>query len=101
MPDARNDLIFRGDAAKIIADMVASCKSDIICDVAKQLDAIPAADAAPVVHGRWIKPKDSTWTLGHCSVCGKLCVETHTAIFCPNCGAKMDADACGPDYCEI
>ena len=63
---------------------------------------LPAADVAPVVHGRWSTVKYNA----HCS-CGKsygthhfLCsVCNHIAYsqpyglnFCPNCGAKMDGD---------
>ena len=63
--------------------------------------AIPAADVAPVRHGRWNEESpdyldgDSVYV---CSVCG----ETWTLIegtpldnnmhYCPNCGAKMDGD---------
>jgi len=63
------------------------------------ITAIPAADVAPVRHGRWIEENpdcldgDSVYV---CSVCG----ETWTLIegtpldnnmhYCPNCGAKMD-----------
>lgn len=54
---------------------------------------IPAADVAPVVHGRWIH--DGCRIKGgidwcHCSECGKsdnFCARTN---YCPNCGAKMD-----------
>ena len=59
----------------------------------------PAADVAPVVHGRWIdKPtgKYRNWQ-SWCSACGK-----HSGIggiqsnqhkpYCPNCGARMDGE---------
>lgn len=62
----------------------------------------PAADVAPVVHGRWIGIDSSFWKPTHssdipvfrktyrCSECGR-----RTAIaenYCPNCGAKMDKE---------
>ena len=76
----------------------------------KDVDAIPAADVAPVRHGRW---ED-----GRCSNCKEEAVstsfdepiydydweenlryshtETHTEYhltnYCPNCGAKMDLE---------
>ena len=52
------------------------------------IDVIPAADVAPVVHGRWIKVKPVHY---QCSICG---VNTggFTSNYCPNCGAKMDKD---------
>ena len=57
------------------------------------LDA-PAADVAPVVHGRWEKQSG----LYSCSECGMTCpydvqadvIEYWTCKYCPNCGAKMD-----------
>lgn len=56
---------------------------------------IPAADVAPVVHGRWAA---KGYVCGEsefeCSVCHKS--EWRTTIsqfkFCPFCGAKMDGD---------
>ena len=64
-----------------------------------EVEVIPAADVAPVRHGRWNEESpdcldgDSVYV---CSVCG----ETWTLIegtpldnnmhYCPNCGAKMD-----------
>lgn len=49
----------------------------------------PAADVAPVVHGRWIMyaGKDT------CSRCGAPALEADAHLrfyYCPNCGAKMD-----------
>lgn len=46
---------------------------------------IPAADVAPVVHGRW---KPYRKNLGKCSECGE--VVQIRSNYCPNCGAKMD-----------
>ena len=47
------------------------------------LGRIPAADVAPVVHGRWVYGCQ-------CSVCG----DRHRPYYnyCPNCGAKMDEE---------
>ena len=60
------------------------------------LDA-PAADVAPVRHGRWEKPSG----LYSCSECGMTCpydvqadvIEYWACNYCPNCGAKMDGGA--------
>ena len=56
----------------------------------KDVDAIPATDVAPVVHGRWVD--------GRCSNCGVDIPtdDAHDVIFgsecrfCYYCGAKMD-----------
>lgn len=52
-----------------------------------------AADAIeelgkPVVRGRWVKDKQSLWSVAECSVCGDFTVETGS--YCPNCGAEME-----------
>ena len=56
------------------------------------LENFPAADVAPVVHGRWIKevyidPYGADWTKYRCSLCGR--VEIKKEPYC-NCGAKME-----------
>ena len=58
----------------------------------------PAADVAPVVHGRWILERDPAGkpVCYHCSACDSD--GSHTSIriaykYCPNCGAKMDGGA--------
>jgi hypothetical protein len=61
----------------------------------------PAADVAPVVHGRWIRPhwKNSNYCYD-CSECGGEAMHrdyqwAKDGIYpiCPNCGARMDGDA--------
>lgn len=64
------------------------------------ISSIPAADVAPVVHGRWEREPSSYWrwtpsgavavtrTSYRCGLCGR-----GTAVksnYCPRCGAKMD-----------
>ena len=57
------------------------------------LDA-PTVDAVPVRHGKWIfNPKDAIemmFTLPKCSECGAESVDGGN--YCPNCGARMDAE---------
>lgn len=60
---------------------------------------IPAADVAPVRHGRWISLTDCSNAGVYCSVCHKKVYKEDYAIcnrknklrsdYCPNCGAKM------------
>ena len=53
------------------------------------VENLPAADVAPVRHGRWI-PSDYT-----CSECGFLCDAylLDAGNYCPACGARMDKEA--------
>lgn len=48
----------------------------------------PAADVAPVVHGRWVHHDDGVVT---CSECGNA--ESSESYYCRYCGAKMDGDS--------
>lgn len=57
---------------------------------AKGIKALPTADVAPVVHGRWIHHDDGVLT---CSECGNA--ESSASYYCRYCGAKMD----GKDSC--
>ena len=72
-------------------------------EVLRGFDEIPAADVAPVVHGRWIRTDDQEFILGdfECSVCEHLECDIDTRyltpgenclFYCSNCGAKMDAE---------
>lgn len=50
----------------------------------------PAADVAPVVHGKWVRevytdPQGGKWTKYRCSLCGRI--EIKEEPYC-NCGAK-------------
>lgn len=53
-------------------------------DVKRKIKTIPAADVAPVVHGKWIKGPSNPY----CSECFVECRDE--TPFCPNCGAMMD-----------
>ena len=55
------------------------------------LDA-PAADVAPVRHGRWIEHKKYIFgTMYDCSVCDNRILDNgHAWNYCPNCGARME-----------
>lgn len=64
----------------------------------RRLLSIPAADVAPVRHGRWLGwGKSGTPTYenyGTCSVCGEDAeIYTEHRNYCPNCGARMDGDS--------
>ena len=56
----------------------------------EDIEDAPAADVAPVVHGRW-NSMDGYKTRRACSVCGWDVPEYGKFYsYCPNCGAKMD-----------
>lgn len=63
-----------------------------LSDLVRVIHNMPAVDAAPVVHGRWIDHKDEH----QCSACKEFtAVDAHVWMqlrydFCPYCGAKMD-----------
>lgn len=84
--------IEKADCA-VIADDAESCKTDYLREIIK---SVPAADVAPVVHGRWSDagfgelPKHAPYGWA-CSACGGISFNNEY-IYCPNCGAKMDGE---------
>ena len=74
------------------AAQVAGCFSDMIS--AYDVIMLPAADVAPVRHGRWIAKGE----YAVCTECGGQSGTQYDGVepiplmtqFCPNCGAKMD-----------
>lgn len=66
------------------------CGSAVECILAE-----PAADVAPVVHGRWVFETATANTLSRikCDICGWWTLDPSvddSYKYCPNCGAKMD-----------
>ena len=62
------------------------------------INAIPTADVAPVVHGRWVHSRyedcAEQFELVKCSRCNHeayaMAIYVRGGNYCPNCGAKMD-----------
>lgn len=54
------------------------------------------AKAEPVRHGRWNEPtgrfQDGFWVCSSCNFCSEATAAPILYKFCPNCGAKMDAE---------
>ena len=74
--------------------------ADAYNDLAEDFYSIPAANVAPVVHGRWISWEEAgnfvpSPDRHECSVChdaAQVLVNGFELLsdYCPNCGAKMD-----------
>ena len=68
--------------------------ADAYNDLAEDFYSIPAADVAPVVHGRWEQDADGDWYCTNCDEVVAICESgrerTYRKLYCPNCGAKMD-----------
>lgn len=61
------------------------------CVEFRTIKQLPAIDAEPVRHGRWIFGSSKTSSWMKCSLCCKSqSGQTATFSYCPNCGAKMD-----------
>ena len=73
------------------------------CDYMVAIRALPAADVAPVVRGKWLTGNDNPRTYGRiramCGRCGAFALaemvnagsyKEQLSNFCPNCGARME-----------
>lgn len=77
----------------LISSDADDCKADYLREI---IESVPAADVAPVVHGRWIESKEhfyfkngcKEWINFYCSECDAP--NNSPTDYCPNCGAKMD-----------
>lgn len=76
--------------------------ADAYNDLAEDFYSIPAADVAPVVHGRWVSWEKADNFIPspdrhECSVCHDAAQVLVNGLellsdYCPNCGAKMDGE---------
>lgn len=66
-----------------------------------RVENFPAADVAPVKHGKWIEKQLDNFRKYQvtCSNCGWVGIENYDSYndpsdfnYCPNCGAKMDLE---------
>lgn len=88
------EYIERGAAIELLHYNADETCSAVVCD----FEAIPAADVATVVHGRWVHAGygfDGNVAWWHCSRCGGLAddMERNYFAYCPLCGARMDGGA--------
>lgn len=64
--------------------------------IASEIAALPAADVAPVEHGKWIESANFDTGFWVCSKCGfvsEAIAAPKLYNYCPNCGKKMDGGA--------
>lgn len=71
---------------------------DDIVAISRMIAAMPAVDAAPVVHGRWKGANRNMYGAisGQCSICGLfsgLWMRNMPYKYCPYCGAKLEENA--------
>ena len=75
--------------------MYAMCGTGYQATAMREVRRIPAADVAPVVHGRWVNVGGGYVA---CSECGEEHGwEDYRASYCEDCGAKMDKEATDGD----
>lgn len=74
-------------------------RDEMLLNLEQMVRAAPTID--PVKHGRWEQPRDYDFyddDLYKCSICGEEFIliegtpEDNNYKFCPNCGARMDAE---------
>ena len=90
------EYIERGAAIELLYYNADETCSAVVCD----FEAIPAADVAPVVHGRWEYIPQTLNTLSQlrCPFCRWWSLDPSidgAYNYCPNCGARMDGDSNG------
>lgn len=97
-----NDLISRSALCEEYEDYLLICESGGLNTAHEMLEAareFPAVDAEAVRHGKWIAENIRKKSyLRQCSVCNKIAYFCGTGCsynYCPNCGAKMDAEVEG------
>lgn len=54
----------------------------------RRVNKLPAVDAEPVRHGKWIYREEGLTYWWECSICSDY--ESKKTPYCPNCGARMD-----------
>lgn len=59
--------------------------------IEENIERLPAADVAPVVHARWefYGENGHGYGLWKCTRCGNVTGEKYAEAYCPHCGARM------------
>ena len=72
-----------------------------VLETREAIQKLPAADVAPVVHGKWAHSRyencSEQFEIVKCSCCGHeayaMAFYVRFGNYCPNCGARMDGDS--------
>lgn len=64
------------------------------CRMTETIADFPAADVAPVVHGKWEWVNEDRYRCDRCEQITTVdeCMGKPNYNFCPNCGARMDGE---------
>lgn len=84
------EYICKQDAVDAIHEFPMFMECNEIYIYQKRIEKIPAADVAPVRHGRWIRYTGMGKVQWMCSECGAEEKNPKVANYCYHCGAKMD-----------
>ena len=87
------EYIDRGTAIVKLTALEVSEPNATMVGAKRLLAEIPAADVAPVVHGRWMHEEtEGGFHIWRCSRCGRGMNDNPEGIdsYCYHCGAKMD-----------
>ena len=63
---------------------------NLVVSIMMTIQEQPTVEAEPVRHGKWTKIPSAD--IGTCSCCGDKWGSVSVMNYCPNCGAKMDAE---------
>lgn len=86
-----DEYIERGTAIAKLTALEVTKPSATMADARRLLADMPAADVAPVVHGRWLYVDTDTEHFFLCNRCKKK--EFLKSNYCRSCGARMDGDS--------
>lgn len=92
-----DEYIRRSDALKGI-ELFQCGWAEIEAVQSDYIERLPAADVAPVVHGKWVHSRydrsSGQFDVVKCSCCGleayAMAYHVRDGNYCPRCGARMD-----------
>ena len=88
------EIATRGECSSELKSFAENIFFQVKAGLLVEIGKIPAVDAEPVRHGRWMPTNDDNKKrCSRCDVIHLIAQYPHgQANYCPNCGAKMDED---------